>query len=280
MHHFRVLPLLLLLACGDDASIEDASPGQDQNVDVGSRDERVAEQGMDAEPTDAADDRAVEGDAAVADNALDVPDATTPDRCLDALFCDTFEAYGVRELNDDERFGSWLARQRNTESLFELSDARSFSGETALHVRIEPETRDGARLFLSDEAAFEGNPVALHGRLMMYVAENGVSNHWTWGGVLGSTPSDSDVPDLRSTYLFSSLRSADQNRISTVNYINATPPRDCWRRSETNLPEGRWVCISWSVDGDARRIEMTMDDGDAPFLTMNETGDGCVGDVA
>ncbi|MAQ15679.1 MAG: hypothetical protein CMN30_12905 [Sandaracinus sp.] len=250
-----------LFACGDDdAALPDA--------------------GTDAGGRDAATPDAIVDGPDLGEPDLGV-DAGPPDPCADGVgICEDFEGYPeLSALADGDRFGPWRAARRG-DGIFDLDDTRAVSGSRALHVRIGDGARDGGRLFAGSGASIlaEGR-TSLHGRLMMYVGDDGHSVHWTWAGVSGPTMDD-PVAGLRSTYLFSSLRSDESNRFSSVVYINSDPAQDCWNGSDDPIPAGEWMCLQWSVDSAGRHIEVTRDAAAEPFLVVDETGQGCVGDVA
>ena len=261
---------LLLVACGDDSAADDAAvdSGRDVSTDTGE------DAGDGSE--DAGDDAGDEDVEVLEDVSEDVPPV---DPCEGRLLCETFDDYDdVTTLSNDQRFGPWRAAQRGA-SVMDLDTTRAVSGDTALHVSIDAEMDDsGGRLFAGgDHPLFEGGPTQMHGRMMMYVEQNGHSVHWTFGGVSGPALEPHD--GLRSTYLFSSLRDSEQNMYSTVNYIN-TPgtAQDCWHRSGQYIEAGRWMCLEWSVDTEGRTIEMKLDG--EPLISLEGTGDGCVGSVA
>lgn len=263
MRILAALLLLPLIACGDDDGTDtDAAVG----TDAGRRD-------MSADA-----DGGEEPDAAVTEDAGS--DLGAPDPCAGDALCEDFESYADRTaVGDGDRFGPWRAVHRGG-GAFDLDETRAVSGSHSLHVRIGDGDREGGRLFTDgDIPILAGGPTELHGRMMMYVGDNGHSVHWTWAGVLGPTMDGTPVAGLRSTYLFSSLRQDDANQFSSVVYINSDPAQDCWNRSDTPIPSGEWMCLQWSVDSEGRHIEVSRD-GASPFLVVDETGQGCVGDVA
>lgn len=259
--------LLLCVACGDDDVLPDT--GMDAFVpDVG-RDVGV----------DAGRDASVDAGEDAGEDA-GPPDAGPPDPCTRGALCDDFDGYGDRTaLANGDRFGPWRAALGGEGSTFDLDTTRATSGDTALHVRIADGQTNGGRLFTTDDVpVLEGGPTELYGRMMMYVGDNGHSVHWTLAGVSGPTLAGSPVEGRRSTYLFSSLRQSDANQFSAVNYINTDPAQDCWNRSDTPIPSGEWMCLEWSVDSEGRHIRMSKDG--EPLIAVDETGQGCVGDVA
>ncbi|MFT5358058.1 MAG: hypothetical protein ACI9KE_005295 [Polyangiales bacterium] len=267
---FLLLLSLHLIACGDEnVPADDAAVRTDTEV--------ATDAGVDDAGADAVRSDAEPIDAGMSDGSLDsAPDAALTDRCEDARLCERFDDYAdVTSLEDGQRFGPWRTAHRTPGSVMDLDDTRSVSGGRSLHVRIDDEARAGGRLFTTgDQPLFEDAPTQLYGRMMMYVGDNGHSVHWTMFGASGPAL---DVPGRRATYLFSSLRRADANQFSAVNYVNNDPAQDCWNSSDTPIPSGRWMCIEWSADSVTRQVRMSMDG--SPILAVDETGQGCVGDV-
>lgn len=268
--------LALCLACGDDATPTDAGGTPDTlETDAGPADVASAEDVP--ELMDAGSDTAAGEDSGPMDAGQDVGPV---DPCEGAGFCETFDEYDPMGIEDGQRFGAWRARfEEENGNTMRIDNGRSVTGEQALHIHVPDGSRRGGRLFtVDDEPMFAGRPTEMHGRMMMYVEENGYSTHWTWGGLVGDVVDSAPIDGVRATYLFSSLNSDDANQFSAVYYTNTDPVRDCWNRSSLPIPAGRWMCVEFSADSEGRTVRFAVDGEE--ILNVNESGQGCVGGVS
>lgn len=207
------------------------------------------------------------------------------DPCADALFCEKFEDYaGVITIADDQELGPWRAALSNGGAEMSLDGTHVVSGTQALRVRIEGGGTAGGRLFAGgDRPLFAGNPTHVYGRMMMYVDPNGTSVHWTFFGVNGDAEPGSPVAGRNASYIMSSLPREGVNTYSFVYGLEGAgsddPYRDCWFQSETNMPTGGWQCVEFEMDAVARKLRMRTGDAASPIASVDETGQGCVGEV-
>lgn len=274
MRHRLVSVLFALTAC-NQGSIEGA------HVDASRPDARIVDTGVDA-PVDARLDAPVDVDAATDAGSDGGADAGPPDPCETALFCETFEDYDVGALSDGQRFGPWQAAVGMGGSALGIDDTRAVSGSRALHAHVEVGERQGGRLYARGaHPLFEGGPTHLYGRMRMYLQPDGASVHWTYFGATGPAVASSPVAGRRATYLMSAL--GTENRHSFVYGLQSgdtgEPYRDCWRQGPERIADGRWSCVAFEMDSEARILRSWIDTTDAPTVMVEHTGSGCVGDV-
>jgi hypothetical protein len=66
-----------------------------------------------------------------------------------------------------------------------------------------------------------------------------------------------------------------------ANYDTAgmnAPKSDCWKHSQTKMPEGKWACMEWYFDGATNTQKFWLDDMAVADLTVVEQGEGCGSD--
>ena len=258
----------LLLGCGDDDSGDTSLDAPDATI--------VSD--ADIEDSVATNDASVDAidDANAGSDADLTPDAMPPDPCEGSIICEGFESYDFGSIRHAQEFGPWRSQSEDSDT-FEVDDSFAFAGGKSLHTRINAtdQRRRGGRLFARPDSLGD-SMTKLHGRMMMYVGANGVTNHWTFSGVSG--PALAPLQGRNATYLFSSLRTMDRNQYSAVNYINTDRAQDCWNRSGEFIQQDKWMCIQWTVDAEARDINLSVDGTEV--LRVSGTGQGCVGSVA
>ncbi len=206
------------------------------------------------------------------------------DPCATALFCETFDDYaGVTDIVDDQEFGPWHASLNANGAQMNLDSAHTVSGASALHIHIDGAVEAGGRLFANgDHPLFADAPLHLYGRMMMYSDPNGPSVHWTFFGASGEADPSSPAAGRRATYLMSSL---PKNNVNTYSFVYGLAPEgndpfhDCYNQSDTSMPTGQWTCVEFEMDGAGRHLRMKLDGATAAAVSVDETGQGCVGDV-
>lgn len=209
----------------------------------------------------------------------------TSDPCGDALLCDTFEAYaGTTSIADNDELGFWRASVEENGATMDLDGTHVVSGTKALHVSIAKDATAGGRLFANGmRPLFQGTPMHVYGRMQMYIDPNGPSVHWTFFGASGSADASSPVAGRRATYLMSSL--PDQNDLNTFSFVygleaqGGDPFHDCYYRSPTAMPSPGWTCVQFEMDGAARKLSMSLDGAPTPAGSVDDHGQGCVGNV-
>jgi hypothetical protein len=207
------------------------------------------------------------------------------DPCGSALFCEKFDDYaGVDALADGQKFGPWHAALKSPGAVMDLDGTHTTSGTRALHMHIDTSVTAGGRLF-ADSAAeplFQGHPTHVYGRMMMYIDPNGPSIHWTFFGVSGDADPSSPAAGRRATYLMSSLPKNNVNTYSFVYGLNgqgADPYHDCYFQSAGAMPTAKWTCVSFELDSLARKLRMSENGASAPTASVDDHGQGCVGNV-
>jgi hypothetical protein len=238
---------------------------------------------VDALP-DAVDDTASIDDSSTlpADASSDAKsvdaDASPPDPCGSALFCETFDSYsGVSTVSGGQKFGPWSAELKTGASM-KLDGEHKRSGANALHVHIDNGATAGGRLHTTGgQPVFAGKPTHLYGRMMMYIDPNGTSIHCTFFGVGGKVPAGTPAAGENAAYILSSLPSKSVNTYSFVYGLSAPDGyHDCSSQSKTSMPTASWSCVSFEIDSDARKLRMYKDGGATPILSVDDHGTGCV----
>jgi hypothetical protein len=210
---------------------------------------------------------------------------TPVDPCVDALFCEKFDDYpSVTNITNNLTFGPWRGSLSDSGATMDLDGTHTTSGTRALHMRIEKDADAGGRLFGggSNNPIFTSKPTQLYGRMMMYLEPNGSSVHWTFFGASGSADSNSPAAGRRATYLMSSL---PRNGVNTYSFVYGLAPQgndpfhDCYFQSQTPMPTAQWQCVEFELDSVSRKLRMTMDGAATPAVSVDDHGQGCVGDV-
>lgn len=220
----------------------------------------------------------VEGDG----STTAAPDmGPTLEPCPATAFCEPFDDYTETSLADGQTFGPWRGSLSDAGATMDLDGTHTVSGDRALHVRLEQGGTSGGRLFTQDGLPFlSGSPTHVYGRMMMYIAESGTSVHWTFFGVQGPAEPSAPLAGNYASYIMSSLPSDGVNTFSFVDGLAGGPDfQDCWARGDTPMPTGEWTCVSFEMDGLARRLRMYVDGDPAPIVSVDDTGQGCVSPV-
>jgi hypothetical protein len=202
---------------------------------------------------------------------------SAPDPCDTALLCEKFDDYaGVMAIAHDQEFGPWRAEVKAGTSL-RLDGTHTKSGTSALHVQLDEALPAGGQLIAGgNHLLFDGGPTHVYGRLMMYIAANGPSVHWTFFSVKGDAEPASPEAGEYAHYLLSSLPRNDVNTYSFVHGLQASDGfRDCSQRSDTAMPSD-WACISFELDSVARKLRMYKDGAPEPILAIDDHGNACV----
>ncbi|MCA9649262.1 MAG: hypothetical protein H6712_10935 [Myxococcales bacterium] len=201
--------------------------------------------------------------------------------CPDTAFCEPFDDYTEVALADGQTFGPWRATLSASGAIMDLDGAHTTSGDRALHVRLEQGGTSGGRLFTNGGVPLlEGSPTHVYGRLMMYIADNGTSVHWTFFGAQGPAEPSAPIPGSSASYIMSSLPADGMNTYSFVDGLSGGPDyQDCWARGDQPMPTGEWTCVSFEMDGLSRRLRMYLDGDPTPVVAVDDTGQGCVAPV-
>lgn len=200
--------------------------------------------------------------------------------CTDSptAFCELFDDYAETALADGQTFGPWRAALSDGGATMDLDGTHTVSGAAALHVRLEQGPTSGGRLFTNgDVPLLADTPSHVYGRMMMYIAENGTSVHWTFFGVQGGAEPSSPLAGNYAAYIMSSLPRDGVNTYSFVDGLSGGPNyQDCWAQGETPMPTGQWTCVSFEMDSLARALRMYVDGDAEPIVSVDDTGQGCV----
>ncbi len=206
-------------------------------------------------------------------------DASSPDPCGSALFCEKFDTYaGVAAIKDKQKFGPWSAALQTGASM-DLDGTHKVSGSSALHVHIDNAATAGGRLFADGaQSIFATKPTHVYGRMMMFINPNGTSIHWTFFGANGAADPGSPASGRNASYILSSLPKSGVNTYSFVYGLSATGGdgfHDCSSQSSTPMPSA-WACVSFEMDSVARKLRMYKDGAATPILAVDDHGNGCV----
>jgi len=263
---------LVALACGDDSSSNNGGSTNDGAGGSGPSTGGAADGAGGSGPSG--------GNPSTGGSGGEAP----VDPCVGALFCERFDDYAdVTDIVDNQEFGPWRAALNPNGAQMNLDTAHVISGTHALHMHIDGGIEAGGRLFANgDEPLFAGAPLHLYGRMMMYSDPNGPSVHWTFFGASGEADPASPAAGRRATYLMSSLPKNDVNTYSFVYGLapeGNDPFHDCYNQSDTSMPTAQWTCVEFEMDGANRKLRMKLDGAREAAVSVDETGQGCVGDV-
>lgn len=205
----------------------------------------------------------------------------TLEPCPATAFCEPFDDYTETSLADGQTFGPWRGALSGSGATMDLDGTHTVSGDRALHVRLEQGGTSGGRLFTQDGLPLLlDSPTHVYGRMMMYIAQSGTSVHWTFFGVQGPAEPSSPLAGNYASYIMSSLPSDGVNTFSFVDGLSGGPDyQDCWARGDTPMPTNQWTCVSFEMDGLARRLRMYVDGDPTPIVSVDDTGQGCVSPV-
>jgi hypothetical protein len=200
------------------------------------------------------------------------------DPCEGVAFCEQFDDYTETSLADGQTFGPWRASLSDGGATMDLDGTHTVSGASALHVVLDQGTTSGGRIFTQgDVPLLADTPTHVYGRMMMYIAQNGTSIHWTFFGVQGGAEPASPQAGNYASYIMSSLPRDGVNTYSFVDGLDTGGGyQDCWAQGMTDMPTGEWTCIAFEMDDLGRHLRMYKDADLRPIVSVDETGDGCV----
>ena len=206
------------------------------------------------------------------------------DPCAGALLCESFDGYdGVTTLADKQTIGPWHAALKTPGGSMDLDTKHVTSGKRALHMHIDKGATAGGRLFAdSGLPALKTLPTHIYGRMKMYIDPNGTSVHWTFFGASGDAEPSSPEKGRRATYLMSSLPTKNANTFSLVYGLNAKDPdpfHDCYQHTSSPMPTATWTCVAFEMDSVKRKLRTNTDGNPTPVASVDDHGQGCVGDV-
>jgi len=82
------------------------------------------------------------------------------------------------------------------------------------------------------------------------------------------------VPDMgfRGLYRYGGMNDGEL----LANYETQGVGTDCWRGSDSVMPQGQWTCLEWHFDGNTDTMELYVDGQIIDDVTVVEMGDGCI----
>ena len=198
--------------------------------------------------------------------------------CDGVAFCEQFDDYTETSLVDGQTFGPWRAALSESGATMDLDGTHTISGDAALHVVLDQGATSGGRLFTEGDVPLLADPPThVYGRMMMYIAQNGTSIHWTFFGVQGGAEPASPQAGNYASYIMSSLPRDGVNTYSFVDGLDTgSGYQDCWAQGMTEMPTDEWTCVAFEIDSLGRHLRMYKDDGADPIVSVDETGQGCV----
>jgi hypothetical protein len=202
-----------------------------------------------------------------ADARADAPaESPPPDPCATALFCDDFDSYAAGA----PPRGMW--KTGTSGGTIAVDGTHAFSGANAVHA-----TTAGAQAYERAYISLEGAPLfpladdALFGRMMIWVAAVPADVvHWT------IVQGEGAVPGMNITW--AAYRYGGQyNTRMMANYDSSPAKSDCWKHSQTTIPQGRWACVEWQFDGPSNGMRFWLDGAALDDLTVAAgQGEGCI----
>ncbi len=276
--------LLLLVACGDAASPMGGSSSEGTGSSGATLTTSTSAASTVAGTTGTVDSSdsgggPTTGDTSGSSGGPPIDMGVQPvDPCTETAFCEDFEDYTEVALADGQEFGPWRAALSSGGALMDLDGTHTVSGDHALHVVLDQGTESGGRLFTNgDVPILADTPTHVYGRMMMYIAQNGTSVHWTFFGVSGEAEASSPLAGNYASYIMSSLPRDGVNTYSFVDGLSGGPYyQDCWSQGMQPMPTDAWTCVSFEMDTLGRHLRMYNDADPTPIVSVDETGQGCV----
>ncbi len=212
------------------------------------------------------------GTAAPSDAGQSVPDAGTDNACGNALLCERFDDFPVQTLKNDTKLGVWRTQLDDSTGAAKIDNSKAYSGSNSLKMHINAGSSGGGRLRTSEKPLFASTRSHLYGRFMLWQTSSKSSVHWTMFGLSGKVGAGNPLSGHDVTYLFGANR---ENRFWSVYYDNQTN-MDCSKAGTTTIPLGKWSCIQWEADSDARKIDMWVNNQLISDLAIRDKGQYCV----
>ncbi|MCA9669318.1 MAG: hypothetical protein KC503_27170, partial [Myxococcales bacterium] len=192
--------------------------------------------------------------------------ADAADPCASALVCERFETFSAGQPPP----APWLTRENG--GTVAVDTTRAYSGSKS--VKFTTNTA-GSGSFRRALIGYEGAPLFpaaadhLYGRMMIWLeaAPTG-SVHWT------NVQGEGDVPNQSFRAL---IRYGGQHDGKLMaNYETQGVGSDCWKHSQTTIPEKRWACFEWHFDATKDQMSFWLDGGAIADLTVTAKGSGCI----
>jgi hypothetical protein len=212
------------------------------------------------------------GTMAPPDAGQPVPDAGADNACGNALLCERFDTFPVRTIKDGDTLGLWKAQLDDSTGAAKIDNSKAYSGANSLKMHISAGSNGGGRLRTGEKPLFASTRSHLYGRFMLWHTSNKSSVHWTMFGLSGKVGPGNPLSGHDVTYLFGANRA---NQFWSVYYDNQTG-MDCSKAGTTTIPLGKWSCIQWEADSDARKIDMWVNGTLISDLAVRDKGRNCV----
>jgi hypothetical protein len=187
-------------------------------------------------------------------------------KCGTALFCDDFESY------TDAPGAPWTV-QKNAQGAVTIDGTQHKSGTKSAKFTLSGAAAyQQALITVAQPFPIAGN--AFYGRMMIYTTaapNDGV--HWTMLQGEGPAPAHAIQRAL--------VRYGGQHmQRFMANYETGSgdPGSDCWKHSQTKMPEKTWACMEWYFDGATNTQKFWLDNTPVADLTVTGKGEGCVED--
>ncbi len=184
--------------------------------------------------------------------------------CQMALFCDDFESY----VAGAAPAGGWRAGMSN--GTVRVDTVRAFSGTKAARFQMTAGMPAYRRAFMARAGApifpLPGN--VMHGRMMVWLDQAPVGGvHWT--NIQGEGPVAGQM--FRALYRYGGMYQK-----LMANYETSGVKTDCWKNSQTLMPEKRWACLQWRFAGATNQLDFWLDGKAVNDLTVVQKGSGCI----
>jgi hypothetical protein len=253
---------------GTDTGASDGSPTGDPTTMTSSVTLTDDSVGDDAPPTTTSEGSSgivtgIDSDGGGSSSSSD--SGVQPGDCSQALLCEDFESHPAGMAPG----APWIVS--TSQATLDVDTTMAYSGANA--VRITTEDGDGTyrRAYMSIEGApvFPTAENVVWGRMMYHLVEWPAGPvHWT------NIQGEGDVPDMdfRGLYRYGGMNDGEL----LANYETQGVSTDCWRGSDTVMPQGQWTCLEWHFDGNTDTMELYIDGVIIDDVTVVGMGDGCI----
>jgi hypothetical protein len=134
----------------------------------------------------------------------------------------------------------------------------------------------GAQAYEKAYMSLEGAPFfplpgnAMYGRMMIYVTQVPADVvHWS------ILQGEGAVPGMNITWAVYRYGGQYNTRMM-ANYDSSPLKSDCWQHSQTTIPQNRWACVEWQLDGPNDTMRFWLDGQALSDLTVVQKGAGCI----
>jgi len=178
------------------------------------------------------------------------------------LFSDDFESYAEGEIPA----APW---SKSGGGKVFVDASKSHRGKKSVHFISGEQYKNRAFIGLFDKGIFPLRKNRYYGQMFMWIDEaspDGV--HWTMLQSSGKVAGKSFSAEIR-------YGGQHQKRLM-ANYETNGIKSDCWQHSGVQLPEKRWVKITWFFDGGKNLMRLWLDDKPLDEIAVKDKGEGCV----